>query len=168
MTLLLSLIEIELVLERVLPSTQQWHVGSAYSSAGHIRTKHIILHCRIIEQQHDQQNLQKWRLCQGKLQQERLLVQQLETEAAVMRLPESARQLQDNAAYSDSDSQSPTGQRAQLATPLRELREANCGTSASWAGAAAEDRPSRRLSLPKPDSQQRRQKNLKSPQERQQ
>ena len=75
-------------------------------------------------------------------------MQQLETEAAVMQMQDHARQLQDNAAYSDSDSQSPTGQRAQLVTPLRELREANCGTSASWAGAAAEDRPSRGLSLP--------------------
>ncbi|CAK0786507.1 hypothetical protein CVIRNUC_009720 [Coccomyxa viridis] len=102
----------------------------------------------IIEQQHDQQNLQKWRLCQGKLQQERLLVKQLETEAAVLQMQDHARQLQDNAAYSDSDSQSPTGRRAQLATPLQELREANRGTSASWAGAAVEHRPSRRLSLP--------------------
>ena len=75
-------------------------------------------------------------------------MQQLETEAAVMQMSEPARQFQDNAAYSDSDNQSPTGQRAQLATPLRELREANCGSLTSWAGAAAEGRPSRRLSLP--------------------
>ena len=65
------------------------------------------LYCRIIAQQHDQQNLQKWRMCQGKLQQERLLVQQLETEAAVMQMQDHAQEFQDNAAYSDSDSQSP-------------------------------------------------------------
>ena len=106
------------------------------------------LYCRIIAQQHDQQNLQKWRMCQGKLQQERLLVQQLETEAAVMQMQDHAQEFQDNAAYSDSDSQSPTRQRAQLATPLRELKDANHSTSACWAGAAADDRPPRRLSLP--------------------
>ena len=137
-----------LLLDCTLSCTHQWHVRSDYNSAGHICTRHTHLHCRIIEQQHDQQNLQKWRLCQGKLQQERLLVKQLETEAAVLQMQDHARQLQDNAAYSDSDSQSPTGRRAQLATPLQELREANRGTSASWAGAAVEHRPSRRLSLP--------------------
>ncbi len=42
--------------------------------------------CRILIEQQDPQNLQKWRLCEIKLQQERLLVQQLETEAAHMHL----------------------------------------------------------------------------------
>ena len=121
------------------------------------------LHCRIIAQQHDQQNLQKWRMCQGKLQQERLLVQQLETEAAVMQMQDHAQGFQDNAAYSDSDSQSPTRQRAQLVAPLRELREANRGTSACWTGAAAEDRPSRRLSLPHQTVSKGHENDLKSP-----
>ena len=99
-----------------------------------------------MEDQNDPQNLQKWRSCLSKLQQEQLLVQQLETEAAQMQLAETNR---DNAAHSSRENRhSLVPPAAQQLHSSKSESEGVFMSLPAWSGSAADSRGSRRQSQP--------------------
>ena len=93
--------------------------------------------------------MQKWELCRSKLLQERLLVQQLEAEAAQMRLAEP-RAVHENVAFStseDSLSPSPPVAKQQL-HPSKPQSAGLFMSLPAWSGSAADTRELRRQSQP--------------------
>ena len=101
---------------------------------------------RILEEQEDPQNLHKWKLCQSKLLQERLLVQQLEAEASLMHFTNSQGR-SDSAASSDTEDRQPAAPGAKQVSPLQE-RNAGNSVSLLLRSNSASEKASRRQSLP--------------------